>query len=74
MKNLIDSVKELLKAREIVNELMNKCERISQKLHNQMSNLIDKKSFAVDMDIALLKIKSQPKLLNPELIFIIRKQ
>ena len=39
-----------------------------------MSNLIDKKSFAVDMDIALLKIKSQPKLLNPELIFIIRKQ
>ena len=53
-------------AREIVNELMNKCEKISQNLQKDTKNLMDKKDISIDMKTTALKIKVQPKLLNPE--------
>jgi hypothetical protein len=66
MLNIITSAKEVLHAREIVNELMNKCEKISQNLQNDMKNLINKKEISIDLMSSALKIKTQPKLLNPE--------
>ena len=66
MLNIITSAKEVLHAREIVNELMNKCEKISQNLQNDMKNLINKKEISIDLKSSALKIKTQPKLLNPE--------
>jgi hypothetical protein len=66
MLNIITSAKEVLHAREIVNELMNKCEKISQNLQNDMKNLINKKEISIDLMSSVLKIKTQPKLLNPE--------
>jgi hypothetical protein len=66
MLNIITSAKEVLHAREIVNELMNKCEKISQNLQNDMKNLINKKEISIDLKSSVLKIKTQPKLLNPE--------
>ncbi len=68
MTTMLESAREVLHAREIVNELMNKCELISQKLHLQMSKLIDKKSVAIDVKTSSLKIKAQPKLLNPKYV------
>lgn len=65
MSNLIDQTKEVLNAREIVNELMNKCEKISTKLHMDIKNFVDKKCVSIDMKTSTLKIKTQPKLLNP---------
>ena len=62
----INSIKEVMHAREIVNELMNKCEKISQNLQKDTKNLMDKKDISIDMKTTALKIKVQPKLLNPE--------
>lgn len=66
MTSLIDSAREILHARDTVNDLMNKCEQISLKLETLVSKIINKNSVDLDMETSSMKIKSQPKLLNPE--------
>ncbi len=58
--------KEILYARNIVNQLLKKCIDISTNLEKTLSNLIDNKSDEVDIKTTQLKIKKQPDLLNPK--------
>lgn len=48
-----------------MNELLSKCESISKKLEDEITQSIDKKSNSIDIKTSSLKIKSQPKLLQP---------
>ena len=64
--NKMNSIKEVLHVREIVNELMNKCEKISENLQKDTKKFMDKKDISIDIKTTALKIKVQPELLNPE--------
>lgn len=63
---VLHSVKEVLDARDVVNSLFEKCEKISEKMKQKVESLIestgeggdDKKSSSV------MEIKSQPSILN----------
>ncbi len=61
--------KELLHARNVVNQLLKKCQDISNKLETTLGNLIDNKSDEVNISTTLLKIKTQPALLNTKYNF-----
>ncbi len=57
---LIDSAKEVIYARSIVNNLFTKCEDISKKMEARVASLIQ----SDDNSSSSLEIKSQPKILN----------
>ena len=64
MGNLIDASYDILHARNVVNNILSKCESISNKLESEIAQSIDKKSDSIDEKTSSLKIKHQPKLLK----------
>lgn len=66
--NLIESAKEVIYARSIVNNLFTKCENISQKLEAQVAALIKSgENESSDVSSSSLEIKTQPTNLNEAL-------
>jgi hypothetical protein len=69
----IDSAKDIIYARSIVNSLLEKCQLISRRMEQQVSSLVESAANKGDDDNGntmsvessdKLDIKAQPKLLN----------